>query len=142
MCSVWLSCDRRRNGARSQSRRCSPLRPHTPDREAVRRMNREETATLHTRVREALVAPRANRRSRQEAGRDERTRVPLEAHAELGGDSHRDVLKTLRGQDEARVAEFVPIRWGRMSVSPFTFYRGAAAVMAADLAATPRSNLQ
>jgi hypothetical protein len=69
-------------------------------------------------------------------------RVPLEAHAELGDQSHRDVLKTLRGQDEARVAELVPIRWGRMSVSPFTFYRGAAAVMAADLAATPRSKLQ
>jgi hypothetical protein len=53
----------------------------------------------------------------------------------------RDPLATLAAQDMARVQELLPIRYGRMAVSPFTFYRGAAAVMAADLAATPTSGI-
>src|ERR1019366_4315730 len=44
-------------------------------------------------------------------------------------------------QADSRVQELVPIRYGRMLVSPFTFYRGAALIMASDLAATPRSGL-
>jgi uncharacterized protein (DUF2252 family) len=47
----------------------------------------------------------------------------------------------LETQAASRVQELVPIRYGRMLVSPFTFYRGAAAVMAADLAATPDSGI-
>ena len=47
----------------------------------------------------------------------------------------------LEEQGASRVPELVPIRYGRMLVSPFTFYRGAALIMAADLAATPRSGL-
>ena len=47
----------------------------------------------------------------------------------------------LGAQAASRVQELVPIRHGRMLVSPFTFYRGAAAVMAADLAATPDSGI-
>src|SRR5215218_7056277 len=48
----------------------------------------------------------------------------------------------LAPQDTARVQELLPIRYGRMAVSPFTFYRGAAAVMAADLGGAPRTNLR
>jgi uncharacterized protein (DUF2252 family) len=48
----------------------------------------------------------------------------------------------LEAQGESRVQELLPIRYWRMSASPFTFYRGAAAVMAADLAATPTSGLR
>ena len=48
----------------------------------------------------------------------------------------------LEGQAKSRVPELVPIRYGRMLVSPFTFYRGAAAVMAMDLAETPQSGLR
>jgi uncharacterized protein (DUF2252 family) len=48
----------------------------------------------------------------------------------------------LCAQDDARVPELVPIRWGRMLASPFTFYRGAAALMAADLATTPAAGLR
>jgi hypothetical protein len=48
-------------------------------------------------------------------------------------------IAVLRAQDTSRVIELVPIRYGRMAVSPFTFFRGAAAVMAADLAGTPVS---
>jgi uncharacterized protein (DUF2252 family) len=47
----------------------------------------------------------------------------------------------LEEQAESRVPELIPIRYGRMLVSPFTFYRGAALIMAADLAASPRSGL-
>ncbi len=55
---------------------------------------------------------------------------------------HRlDPIELLERQADARVAELVPIRYGRMLASPFTFYRGAALIMAADLAATPRSGL-
>ena len=50
-------------------------------------------------------------------------------------------VKLLERQAKTRVPELVPIRYGRMLVSPFTFYRGAALIMASDLAATPRSGL-
>ena len=53
-----------------------------------------------------------------------------------------DPVRILRAQEATRVPELVPIRHGRMLVSPFTFYRGAAAVMAADLAATPTAGLR
>ena len=49
--------------------------------------------------------------------------------------------RLLERQAATRVPELVPIRYGRMLVSPFTFYRGAAMIMAHDLAATPRSGL-
>ena len=48
-----------------------------------------------------------------------------------------DPVALLEAQAVSRVPELVPIRYGRMLVSPFTFYRGAAAIMASDLAATP-----
>jgi uncharacterized protein (DUF2252 family) len=51
-------------------------------------------------------------------------------------------LETLAEQDRTRVPQLVPVRYGRMLVSPFTFYRGAAAIMAADLAASPDSGLR
>jgi uncharacterized protein (DUF2252 family) len=51
-------------------------------------------------------------------------------------------LKTLSEQDRTRVPQLVPVRYGRMLVSPFTFYRGAAGIMAADLAAAPDSGLR
>jgi uncharacterized protein (DUF2252 family) len=53
-----------------------------------------------------------------------------------------DPVDVLEQQAASRVSELVPIRYGRMLVSPFTFYRGAAAIMAADLAASPNSGLR
>ena len=55
--------------------------------------------------------------------------------------SRADPVELLERQAKTRVPELVPIRYGRMLVSPFTFYRGAAMIMANDLAATPRSGL-
>jgi len=57
------------------------------------------------------------------------------------GSDRADPLQVLAEQDKARVPELVPVRYGRMLVSPFTFYRGAAAIMAADLAIAPNSGL-
>lgn len=65
-----------------------------------------------------------------------RAEVPRSSHGEWAG-SDRDPVAILAQQDESRVAELVPIRYGRMLASPFTFFRGGAAVMAADLAQTP-----
>jgi uncharacterized protein (DUF2252 family) len=75
-------------------------------------------------------------------GRAARREVPRSSHALFEPGAHRlDPIGLLEGQADARVPELVPIRYGRMLVSPFTFYRGAALIMAADLAATPRSGL-
>jgi hypothetical protein len=75
-------------------------------------------------------------------GRAARKEVPRRAHALFEPASGRaDPVKLLERQAQTRAPELVPIRYGRMLVSPFTFYRGAAMIMAHDLAATPRSGL-
>jgi uncharacterized protein (DUF2252 family) len=75
-------------------------------------------------------------------GKAARAAVPRDSHAVFDPPPDRpDPLALLEEQAEARVPELVPVRWGRMMVSPFTFYRGAALPMAADLAATPVSGL-
>ena len=75
-------------------------------------------------------------------GKDARSLTPLESQAEFQPDRQRDPIGLLLGQDETRVPELVPIRNGRMLVSPFAYYRGAALPMAADLATTPTSGLR
>ena len=76
-------------------------------------------------------------------GKAVRQQAPLESHAEWSPSPYRvDPVTLLEEQAETRVPELVPIRYGRMVASPFAFYRGAAYVMAADLASTPRSGLR
>lgn len=76
-------------------------------------------------------------------GRASRAEVPRSSHAELAaGPDRPDPIALLEGQAETRLPELVPIRYGRMLVSPFTFYRGAALIMASDLAGTPSSGLR
>jgi uncharacterized protein (DUF2252 family) len=75
-------------------------------------------------------------------GKDARAQAPLESHAEFAPGASRDPVGLLLGQAKSRVPELVPVRHGRMLVSPFTFYRGAALPMAADLATTPASGLR
>src|SRR5689334_18598280 len=75
-------------------------------------------------------------------GKDARRDAPRRSHARFEPTAQRrDPVVTLEEQARTRVPELVPIRYGRMLVSPFTFYRGAAAIFAADLAATPRSGI-
>ena len=68
------------------------------------------------------------------AGKALRTQVPRQLHASYVPSAQRDPLGILNEQNATRVQELVPLRMQRMLVSPFTFYRGAAAIMAADLA--------
>jgi Uncharacterized protein conserved in bacteria (DUF2252) len=79
-------------------------------------------------------------RARREEGQDRRAVVSLESHATVPS-GRDDAMDIITGQDVSRVSDLVPIRHGRMSVSPFTFYRATAAVMAADLARTPTTDL-
>jgi uncharacterized protein (DUF2252 family) len=75
-------------------------------------------------------------------GRAARAETPRRDHGGWQPSPTRpDPVAILEGQGTSRVPELLPIRYGRMMVSPFTFYRGAAAIMAADLATTPRSGL-
>ena len=75
-------------------------------------------------------------------GKAARQEVPRSTHAHFEPTEVRaDPVELLERQAQTRVPELVPIRYGRMLVSPFTFYRGAAMIMAHDLAATPRSGL-
>jgi AI-2 transport protein TqsA len=74
-------------------------------------------------------------------GHDARLRVPPEAHAQLSTGARAGPVRVLGEQARTRVPELVPIRHARMAASPFSFFRGAAAVMAADLAGTPVSGL-
>ena len=80
---------------------------------------------------------------RAAAGKAARSAAPRSAFAEWAPSSDRaDPVAILEEQGRDRVQELLPIRYGRMVVSPFTFYRGAAAVMAADLAPAPTSGFQ
>src|SRR5271157_3045350 len=79
-----------------------------------------------------------SRADRVARGKDARAVAPLESQAEFSPGPGRDPVGLLLGQAESRV----PVRHGRMLVSPFTFYRGAALPMAADLATTPASGLR
>jgi uncharacterized protein (DUF2252 family) len=77
-----------------------------------------------------------------ERGRAARRSTPRSAHGDWTPAPDRpDPVAVLAAQAASRLPELVPIRYGRMLVSPFTFYRGAAAVMAADLAATPDAGI-
>jgi len=76
-------------------------------------------------------------------GRAARASVPRASHAAWQpADDRPDPIALLEEQATTRVQELVPIRYGRMMVSPFTFYRGAAYVMASDLATSPRSGIR
>jgi uncharacterized protein (DUF2252 family) len=70
---------------------------------------------------------------RYEYGTRMRKKAPREAHADLRGPAHRDPVAILAAGDRTRVPQLVPERYKRMLISPFTFLRGAAAVMAEDL---------
>src|SRR5829696_7371504 len=79
---------------------------------------------------------------RRAAGKAARAEVPRSLHGEWEpSPERRDPVELLEEQGASRVPELVPIRYGRMLVSPFTFFRGAAYPMAADLAGAPRSGL-
>ncbi|MGE8165357.1 DUF2252 domain-containing protein [Paraburkholderia sp. NPDC080076] len=93
-------------------------------------------------VAEDVSAPRS-REERLAAGRALRDRVPRNSHADWTPSAQRrDPIEILEESNLDRLPELVPIRYGRMLRSPFTFLRGSAALMAHDLAATPSTGLR
>ncbi len=78
---------------------------------------------------------------RAAAGKAVRSRLPLDRHSEVFSGQRADPIALLEAQAANRAPQLLPIRYGRMLATPFTFYRGAAAVMAADLGSTPDSGL-
>jgi hypothetical protein len=79
---------------------------------------------------------------RKAVGLEARDKVPVSSHTKWGPAADRaDPVALLEEQDATREPDLVPVRHGRMMVSPFTFYRGAAKIMAADLADTPVAGL-
>ncbi len=116
----------------------SPRKPasrKSPSRKAAAKT--EAAAVARTEI-----ASWATTEEHRDAGRAARRLVPRSSHAGWMPPHDRpDPVALLQSQDAVRVPELVPIRWGRMSVSPFTFYRGAALLMASDLSATPDSGL-
>jgi uncharacterized protein (DUF2252 family) len=97
-------------------------------------------ATTSDATRQVAHLSAAERAARGKAARSE---VPRSSHAVYEPVARRtEPVKLLERQAKTRVPELVPIRYGRMLVSPFTFYRGAALIMASDLTVTPRSGLQ
>jgi uncharacterized protein (DUF2252 family) len=88
------------------------------------------------------AVPHLTAEERVKLGKEARTRAPRSSQAEFSPAVNRpDPVGLLERQATTRVPELVPIRYGRMLVSPFTFFRGAALIMTSDLATTPRSGL-
>ncbi len=106
-------------------------------------MSKTETAeTTDHRSDKAAKVMHFTTAERVARGKAARAEVPRKSHGEWEPALHRpDPVELLEEQASSRVPELVPIRYGRMLVSPFTFYRGAAYLMASDLADGPRSGL-
>src|SRR5271168_3601647 len=94
-----------------------------------------------TKARENQPAPSVE--ERMTAGKALRERVPRTSHAKWSRPPDRpDPVAVLKESDRGRLSELLPIRYGRMRSSPFAFFRGAAALMAWDLAHTPTTKIR
>ena len=88
------------------------------------------------------TVPHLSDEERKAKGKLAREKCPRDSHAAFEpGPDRPDPVALLESQAPPRVPELVPIRYGRMLVSPFTFFRGAALVMASDLSTGPRTGL-
>jgi uncharacterized protein (DUF2252 family) len=104
---------------------------------------KKDKSQLEERTREEV--PKAGQRvaAGEAAGKEARKRVPRSSLADLPLPADRqDPVEQLEAQAESRVAELIPLRYGRMLVSAFTFYRGAAAIMASDLSRSPVTGIK
>ena len=106
---------------------------------AVEPEGKEQTVDAATPAPKVTHLTASERVARGKAARED---VPRASHSALETSADRDPVAIVDADTPSRVPELVPIRYGRMLVSPFTFYRGAASLMAHDLAATPRAGLK
>jgi uncharacterized protein (DUF2252 family) len=101
-------------------------------RTKVERIVRQDSKLFGPTINERLAAGKALRKS-----------VPRASHAEWVCPANRpDPIGLLKNADRGRLSELLPIRYGRMQHSPFAFFRGAGALMAADLARTPKTGIR
>jgi uncharacterized protein (DUF2252 family) len=101
-------------------------------RDKVRSIRREELSLLGPSI-----------QTRMQRGKALREKVPRTSHGEWAAAPGRpDPIELLKSSDRGRLEELLPIRYGRMSQSPFAFYRGSAAVMAWDLSKTPATGIE
>ncbi|HEY9753819.1 MAG TPA: DUF2252 domain-containing protein [Oculatellaceae cyanobacterium] len=97
---------------------------------------KKSSAMLH----DNTLSPRDDRRFR---GRAQREALPHALHSKWEAPANRrDPITILEESNVGRIESLSPLRYGRMLQSPFTFYRGAAAIMAADLASTPKMDVK
>src|SRR5664279_5912323 len=100
------------------------------------------TATRGSKMAAPKVIEHPTPEARAAHGRTARATVPRASHGGWDAPATRvSPVEVLKEQAKTRVPELIPIRHARMTASPFAFYRGAAAVMAADLATTPSSGI-
>jgi uncharacterized protein (DUF2252 family) len=100
-----------------------------------------ETTSTIAATRRLKPVPHPSRQERAATGKAVRKKLSLTQLADLSTDDRPRALTLLQSQDASRVPDLVPIRYGRMSASNFTFFRGGALVMASDLAANANSGL-
>ena len=114
----------------------------TTTRSTTRKATPAKRTRAATKPGAAPAVPHLSVAERVARGKAARKEVPRASHGVFEPMADRpDPVALLARQAKTRVPELVPIRYGRMLVSPFTFYRGAALIMAQDLAGTPRSGL-
>ena len=112
--------------------------------------NKKNTSKKDTRRHKVLseiaapvVVDRRSRADRRDEGKSMRLAVPLASHAQWQASANRpDPIDLLIKSSIGRAPELLPIRYGRMMQSPFAFYRGGAAIMAADLAGLPSTGIR
>src|SRR5580700_9706079 len=106
-----------------------------------RKKSERKKSAANTRPEWSLLAPTV--KQRMAAGKALREKVQRTLHAKWIPSANRpDPIELLKNADRGRLPELLPIRYGRMRQSPFAFFRGAGAVMAADLAGTPKTGLR
>ena len=94
-------------------------------------------------IREKSGKLRLTTKDRLEAGKNLREKVPRSSHSGWTSPKNRlDPAELLKGTDRGRLLTLLPIRYSRMRQSPFAFFRGAAALMAADLSSTPVTGIR
>jgi uncharacterized protein (DUF2252 family) len=118
------------------SRTGTASRASTVSRTVVRASGRPSARSREAEPEHLAPAERAAR------GKALRASVPRESHAEFSPKPDRDPIALLEEQARTRLPQLIPVRYGRMLVSPFSYYRGAALPMAADLASTPVTGLR
>ncbi len=123
------------------TKRARSARKSAPDAETAAAYDAAWQADLPAQGPSWTARPWVDPVVRAAAGKAARKRVPRVSHAAFEPAPGRDPIAILAAQEEDRLQELVPLRHERMAESPFAYYRGTPAVMAFDLATTPRSDI-